>query len=377
MSSAAPGRVRDFVSSRSRIAVRRSRRGRPGPPSSPWCVRAARGSPPPATPGRDHDHHRRAGRHPAGGGRAPPSSTHRRGAPWRPRSRPSQALEQRLGRSLDIDHNFYAWDEAFPTEAERWDLRAGRIPMISWNGRASPQPAIAAGRYDTLIQERARETKALGQPVLIRWFWGDGRQQRRRNGRLPDEYIAGWQHIVKTFRDQGADNVSWVWCPNATAFNDGEAQAFYPGDDYVDWTCADGYNWAPGRRGDDWRSFKDIFSGFYGWAPSRRSPSWWASSVRRSGHRATRRNGSPTPEHHQNGLSAHAGRRLFQLQQKTMTGASPRPDSAYEAFKANGQRSLVQPGSPPAASAVGSGLGPGTGGARGCGFVRSGSAVRE
>ena len=27
------------------------------------------------------------------------------------------------------------------------------------------------------------------------------------------------RHIVRTFRDEGADNVSWVWCPNASAFN--------------------------------------------------------------------------------------------------------------------------------------------------------------
>lgn len=42
-----------------------------------------------------------------------------------------EELEQRLGRTLDINHNFYGWDEPFPTDVERWDLLAGRIPMIS------------------------------------------------------------------------------------------------------------------------------------------------------------------------------------------------------------------------------------------------------
>ena len=74
------------------------------------------------------------------------------------------------------------------------------------------------------------------------------------------------------FRAEGADNVRWVWCPNASAFNDGTAQTFYPGDDFVDWTCADGYNWAPGRPGDDYRSFQDIFAGFYGWARLQKKP---------------------------------------------------------------------------------------------------------
>ena len=181
-------------------------------------------------------------------------------------------LEQSIGRSLDIHHNFYTWDEAFPTDVERADLQAGRIPMMSWNGKGVTTKAIAAGRYDDLITQRARDTKALGQPVLIRWFWEmDGNKKADFAG-TPEEYIAAWQHIVGIFRAQGADNVRWVWCPNASAFNDGEAQAFYPGPDFVDWTCADGYNWAPGRAGDDYRSFKEIFSGVYLWAAQQNKP---------------------------------------------------------------------------------------------------------
>src|SRR5690349_23317734 len=33
-----------------------------------------------------------------------------------------QDLESQLGRTLDIDHNFYTWDDPFPGETERWDL---------------------------------------------------------------------------------------------------------------------------------------------------------------------------------------------------------------------------------------------------------------
>jgi hypothetical protein len=177
-----------------------------------------------------------------------------------------EELEQRLGRTLDINHNFYPWDTPFPTDAERWDLEAGRIPLISWNGRDVTTAAIAAGHHDSLIRRRAHDTRALGRPVLIRWFWEmDGNKKAEFAG-APGDYVAAWRRIVTLFRTEGADNVDWVWCPNASAFNDGEAQKFYPGDDFVDWTCADGYNWAPGRPGDDYRSFQDIFGGFYVWA---------------------------------------------------------------------------------------------------------------
>ena len=156
--------------------------------------------------------------------------------------------------------------------------------------------AIAAGRYDDLIRQRARDTKALGQPVLIRWFWEmDGKKKAEFAG-TPEQYIAAWKHIVGIFRTEGADNVRWVWCPNASAFNDGEAQPFYPGPDFVDWTCADGYNWAPGRAGDDYRSFKEIFSGFYLLGGrSRTSRSWWASSACKSAIRAKKPSGSTPP----------------------------------------------------------------------------------
>ena len=182
------------------------------------------------------------------------------------------SLEQTLGRTLDIDHNFYTWDQPFPSEIEPWDLASGRIPLISWNGKNVQTSDIAAGTYDRMIKQRAKAVKALGKPVLIRWFWEmDGNKKASFAG-TPDQYIAAWRHIVTTFRNEGANNVSWVWCPNATAFNDGTAQAFYPGPDFVDWMCADGYNWAPGRLGDDWRSFKDIFGGFYSWASQQNKP---------------------------------------------------------------------------------------------------------
>jgi beta-mannanase len=55
--------------------------------------------------------------------------------------------------------------------------------------------------------------------------------------------VVAWRHLHDLFAERGADNVRWVWCPNATAFTDRTAQQFYPGDGYVDWVCADGYDY--------------------------------------------------------------------------------------------------------------------------------------
>lgn len=182
------------------------------------------------------------------------------------------ALERHLGRRIDINHYFYPWDKEFPTDAERWDLQNGRIPMISWNGKDHFASDIADGQYDPMIMERAVRVKELGRPVMIRWFWEMDGKKKAEFAQSPSDYVAAWRHIHDTFQELGASNVAWVWCPNASAFTDGEAQAFYPGDEYVDWLCADGYNWAPGRPRDRWESFAEIFGGFYDWASQQNKP---------------------------------------------------------------------------------------------------------
>ncbi len=181
-------------------------------------------------------------------------------------------LEAALGRKVDINHHFYPWDEAFPTDLERWDVEHGRIPLISWNGRDAYASDIAAGRHDRLIKDRARRIKEFADPVMIRWFWEMDGNKKAEWAQSPENYKAAWRHIHGVFKAAGVTNVSWVWCPNASAFDDGEAQEFYPGADSVDWLCADGYNWAPGRDGDRWETFGEIFGSFYLWASKQHKP---------------------------------------------------------------------------------------------------------
>ena len=184
----------------------------------------------------------------------------------------TEELEAALGRKVDINHHFYPWDEVFPTDLERWDVDHGRIPLISWNGRHAYASDIAAGRHDRLIKDRARRIKAFADPVMIRWFWEMDGNKKAEWAESPENYVAAWRHIHDIFEAEGVTSVSWVWCPNASAFDDGEAQEYYPGPEYVDWLCADGYNWAPGRDGDRWETFGEIFGSFYLWASKQDKP---------------------------------------------------------------------------------------------------------
>jgi endoglucanase len=63
------------------------------------------------------------------------------------------------------------------------------------------------------------------------------------------------------FVQQGATNVSWVWCPNITGDKTTPLSQIYPGDNYVDWTCMDGYNWGTDTNGNYWQTFAQVFGG--------------------------------------------------------------------------------------------------------------------
>ncbi len=179
-------------------------------------------------------------------------------------------LESLLGRKEDVDHIYQGWTSSFPGWREAWDNLEGRVPFVSW--AKAPSSAVNSGRYDGMIKQRAAEVKAAGFPIMLEWFWEmDGARNRHVAG-SPASFIAAWKRIHTIFDRAGVTNVSWVWCPNAWGFANGEAPKFYPGDAYVDWICADGYNWAPGRRGDEWQSFEWTFQRFYDWAAGKDKP---------------------------------------------------------------------------------------------------------
>lgn len=183
------------------------------------------------------------------------------------------ALESQIGRRLAIDHHYYAWTGTFPTGLERFDLDAGRIPLISWHGTALS--SILSGTHDAMIRERADAVAALGKPVFLRWGWEmngnwyawDGSHNNdagQTNG--PAKYRAAWRRIHGIFRARGATNVVWVWSPNhanvpTSSWN--HWRNYYPGDAYVDWVGIDGYNWGSTRSWSRWTSFTSIFAPVY------------------------------------------------------------------------------------------------------------------
>jgi hypothetical protein len=166
----------------------------------------------------------------------------------------------------------------FPTKEMEGIRQHGSIPFFSWSSQSIPSSLdepnfqlsdVIAGAHDSYIREWATEAKAWGHPFFLRfnwemngnWFpWSEG-----VNGNQAGEYVAAWRHVHDIFTQVGATNATWVWCPYVKSSPKMRPLAsFYPGDEYVDWTSLDGFNWASnGVNPQPWTSFDKIFGPSY------------------------------------------------------------------------------------------------------------------
>jgi len=174
-------------------------------------------------------------------------------------------IENDAGRRYDIGHVFHAWDKPIPTVDDLMHLDEDRILMISWNGTDTRE--IAAGVHDEWIRSQATAVRDLEQPLLLRWLWEmDGNRRRAWVHSGPD-YVKAWLHVRNLFDEVGADNAQFVWCPNEFLFAEGsDPDVWYPGDENVDWLCADGYNWGTSIDSPEWVGMDTIFADFIEWA---------------------------------------------------------------------------------------------------------------
>jgi hypothetical protein len=149
---------------------------------------------------------------------------------------------------------------AFPTAMAGALRDRGIMPLIWWRpmglttadmGKYARYQLIIEGRHDAYIRQWAKDAKAFGSPVIVRfahemngtWFpWGIDRFDN-----TPARFVAAWRHIWTIVREEvGATNVRFLWstirekCDGCVKvpFED-----FYPGNEYVDYVGMSAYNW--------------------------------------------------------------------------------------------------------------------------------------
>jgi Glycosyl hydrolase family 26 len=156
--------------------------------------------------------------------------------------------------------------------------RHGAIPVLSWASESTPasvnQPAfqladVIGGRYDSFIRSFAYAAREWGHPFLLRFNWEMNGSwfpwSESVNGNRPGEYVTAWRHVHDIFTSVGATNATWSWCPNIDPAHSMQSlESLYPGDEYVDWTGLDGYNWGTNpTKPAGWRTFDQLYSSTY------------------------------------------------------------------------------------------------------------------
>jgi mannan endo-1,4-beta-mannosidase len=206
------------------------------------------------------------------------------------------AVEAELERPPEVVVFFLQWPPvdgqtaaSFPkaTLDAIWD--SGAIPCLTWEpmhyseGReiTVPYQDILSRAYDPYLLEFATQAASWNRPFMIRfahemnierYHWGTERADYGPES--PRIYRQMFQYVVSIFQKAGAQNVVWVFCPNAESVPNSSydvtatwnrIEDYYPGDAVVDVMGMDGYNWGTTQKKDQhgwdsqWRSFASIF----------------------------------------------------------------------------------------------------------------------
>lgn len=125
----------------------------------------------------------------------------------------------------------------------------GYIPIVAnftLNGAYGPAftiSQVASGAADAEIRKYADHWGALGFPMMVRFMhefddpnaWGHSAVGQEAT------WVAAWRRTVDIFKQRGATNVGFWWCPNE-GVRRATINLSYPGDEYVDWVGTDIYN---------------------------------------------------------------------------------------------------------------------------------------
>jgi mannan endo-1,4-beta-mannosidase len=168
---------------------------------------------------------------------------------------PLEALARATAARLNVALYYSGWHETFRSAFAVQAGANGAVPFIQIEPLRVSLAAIVAGVYDTYLETFATSVASYGAKTGRAVIIGFGHEM---NGywypwgyrhTSPAVFVAAWRHIVTVFRQQGADNVTWLWTVNIIDQHGGipSPAAWWPGGSYVTWVGIDGYylrrNW--------------------------------------------------------------------------------------------------------------------------------------
>jgi len=188
-------------------------------------------------------------------------------APWD--SGTWNKFEEHAGKKVSIAHfgQPAPWNQAFAEAPLKLSRERGALPLMDMDPDGVTLTEIASGAKDSSFITWAKAVKSYGYPFFFRWAWemnGTWFQWGSEAAKNPTLYKEAWWHLHKLFEEQGATNITWVWCPNLSFSGSTSLSSLYPGDEYVDWTCLDGYNFGTNpAQPDSWKSFSTLYTSSY------------------------------------------------------------------------------------------------------------------
>jgi hypothetical protein len=167
------------------------------------------------------------------------------GAP--PSYDPIASFAQAAGRKPNLLEYFSGWAEPFDTSFAETLHKHHVIPLVQIDPTDATIADIPKGTYDDYLRSYAASVRnfrhnvviGFGQEVNASWYsWG--------YGHVPaSTFVAAWRHIVTLFRDEGAQNVTWLWTIQVDGPGTGPIASWWPGASYVDWVGLDGFLYRP------------------------------------------------------------------------------------------------------------------------------------
>lgn len=182
---------------------------------------------------------------------------------------------------------------SFPRREVNTIISRGVIPFVrimprsTWEAcsdRRYSLDRIVSGAFDRQLRRYAQDAAQVNYPLIMEfgtevngdWFpWsgacnGGGQRDGYGSPRLadgPERFRDAYRRIITIFRQEGANNVTWVMhyngagSPNA-AWN--AKSAYYPGDEYIDWLGLSAYGAQTPATIRRWNpQFRDVMDSAY------------------------------------------------------------------------------------------------------------------
>jgi mannan endo-1,4-beta-mannosidase len=182
--------------------------------------------------------------------------------------------EAAVGGHAAIASYFYGFGAVFPGRTELGFAQGGtRKVLLSWDMGPTRFSEWTAGDHNGYLDQIAAAARAYPYQVYVRpWpeMNGDWSSFQptvsgdRVNGGTYSEFRDAWRYVVTYLRNRGADNLRWVFNPDASTYAGTTPIArIWPGARYVDVLGLDGYNWGQDSGWGRWQSFSAIFAEQY------------------------------------------------------------------------------------------------------------------